>query len=83
MLDPPAGVRRSVVAMTTTDVTPTQLPSTIRTFLDAHAARELSLHIGDGLVEASTSAGPQPPKVERKAPRPYVAPQPGLFDSKD
>ncbi len=27
--------------MTTTDVTPTQLPSTIRTFLDAHAARDV------------------------------------------
>ena len=53
---------------------------------DARAARELSLHFGDGVVEASTdtSSPPSPPpKVERKAPRPYVAPQPGLFDSED
>ena len=40
MLDPPAGVRHSVVVMTTTDVTPSQLPATIRTFLVAHAARD-------------------------------------------
>ena len=40
MLDPPAGVRRSVVVMTTTDVTPSQLPATIRTFLVDHAARD-------------------------------------------
>jgi len=29
--------------MTTTDVTPTQLPSTIRTFLAAHAARDVDV----------------------------------------
>jgi hypothetical protein len=40
VLDPPAGVRRSVVVMTTTDVTPSQLPAIIRTFLVDHAARD-------------------------------------------
>jgi hypothetical protein len=40
VLDPPAGVRRSVVVMTTTDVTPRQLPAIIRTFLVDHAARD-------------------------------------------
>jgi hypothetical protein len=40
VLDPPAGVRRSVVAKTTTDVTPRQLPAIIRTFLVDHAARD-------------------------------------------
>jgi exodeoxyribonuclease VII large subunit len=53
---------------------------------DARTARELSLHFGDGVVEASTDTSPPPPpppKVERKAPRPYVVPQPGLFDSED
>ena len=40
MLDPPAGARRSVVVMTTTDVTPSQLPAIIRTFLVDHAARD-------------------------------------------
>ncbi|WP_419555383.1 exodeoxyribonuclease VII large subunit [Sphingomonas arenae] len=51
---------------------------------DARAARDLSLHFGDGLVEATAGASPQPPpKVERKPSRPYVAPQPGLFDSED
>lgn len=49
---------------------------------DARAARELSLHFGDGVVEAATGDGP-PAKVERKPQRPYVAPQPGLFDSED
>jgi exodeoxyribonuclease VII large subunit len=45
---------------------------------DAIAARLLTLHFGDGEVEASTQPGPAP--VERKRRSSYVAPQPGLFD---
>ncbi len=46
---------------------------------DAIAAKRLSLHFGDGQVEAS--AGPEAPApVERKRRASYVAGQPGLFD---
>ena len=48
---------------------------------DAIAARLLTLHFGDGPVEAA--AGETPPPVERKRGRAYVgekAGQPGLFD---
>src|SRR5215208_4306142 len=45
---------------------------------DARAARELRLHFGDGAVEASVDGSPR--AVERKPRRPYMPPQPGLFD---
>jgi len=50
---------------------------------DAAAERLLTLHFGDGQVEAV--AGDQPPasspkRVERKSLRSYLPPQPGLFD---
>ena len=45
---------------------------------DAIAARLLTLHFGDGEVEASTQPASAP--VERKRRSSYVAPQPGLFD---
>ena len=48
---------------------------------DARAARNLTLRFGDGSVDASVDGGgalPQP--VERKARRPHMPPQPGLFD---
>ena len=45
---------------------------------DAIAAKLLTLHFGDGQVEAST-AGTPPHPVERKR-RPSYVPQPGLFD---
>ncbi len=48
---------------------------------DAIAARLLTLHFGDG--EVAAAAGDGPAKVERKARPSYVAPQPGLFDSKE
>jgi exodeoxyribonuclease VII large subunit len=61
-----------------------------RTLTAAAAAREagaLRLHFRDGEVEASVGASPsQPPsppgraKVERASSRPYVPPQPNLFD---
>jgi exodeoxyribonuclease VII large subunit len=45
---------------------------------DARAARELRLHFGDGAVDASVDGKSAP--VERKPRRPYMPPQPGLFD---
>ena len=48
---------------------------------DARAARELALHFADGTIDATTGDAPASAPVERKRPRPYVAPQPGLFDS--
>ena len=48
---------------------------------EAVAARELTLHFGDGAVEATTGASPTPPpRVERPRKSSYVAPQRGLFD---
>ena len=47
----------------------------------ATAARELRLRFGDGEIDASVSPEGQPPAVERKPRRSYVAPQPGLFDA--
>jgi hypothetical protein len=48
---------------------------------DAIAAKALTLHFGDGTVDATTEAEPKrSPRVERNASRPYVAPQRGLFD---
>jgi len=41
----------------------------------------VTLHFGDGKVEATTETEPKrPARVERKPSRPYVAPQRGLFD---
>jgi len=48
---------------------------------EAIAARELTLHFGDGNVDATTGGEPKrPARVERTPTRPYVAPQRGLFD---
>ena len=46
---------------------------------DAIAAKLVTLHFGDGAVDATAGAS-APPPVERKRRSPYVAPQPGLFD---
>ena len=46
---------------------------------DAIAAKLLTLHFGDGEVEASTAGNAAPP-VERKRRGSYVGKQPGLFD---
>ena len=48
---------------------------------DAIAAKLLTLHFGDGAVEAST--GESPPPVERKRRPTYVAKQPGFFDEQE
>jgi exodeoxyribonuclease VII large subunit len=45
---------------------------------DAIAARLLTLHFGDGEVEAATGGAPAP--VERKRRASYVSKQPGFFD---
>jgi len=48
---------------------------------DAEKARELTLHFGDGRVDATVGSGPgAPQRVERPKRAPYVAPQRGLFD---
>ncbi len=49
----------------------------------AAAERLLTIHFGDGEVEAAVGTDPPPPGVERKPRRPYVAPQPGLFDPRE
>jgi len=57
--------------------------ATLTNAADARAARLLTLHFGDGSVDATTGemgAAP-PPAVERKRRPTYVAPQPGLFDA--
>jgi exodeoxyribonuclease VII large subunit len=48
---------------------------------DARAERLLTLRFGDGDVDAAVDGEPDSrPPVERKPRRPYIAPQPGLFD---
>ena len=48
---------------------------------EAIAARDLKLHFGDGVVDATTGEDTSPPpRVERSKRSTYVAPQRGLFD---
>jgi len=48
---------------------------------DARSERLLTLHFGDGAVDASVEGSAKGPKaVERKPRRSYIALQPGLFD---
>ena len=48
---------------------------------EANAARELTLHFGDGTVDATVGSAAVPAtRVERPKRAPYVAPQRGLFD---
>jgi len=54
-----------------------------RTMTSAAAARAealLTLHFGDGKLDAAAGNAAPPLGVERKPRRSYVAPQPGLFD---
>jgi len=46
----------------------------------ARAEGRLTLHFGDGKVDAAVDGSPGRPPVERKRKSPYIAPQPGLFD---
>ena len=48
---------------------------------DARAAGRLTLRFGDGTVDAAVDGAPRLPQpVEPKRRKPYIAPQPGLFD---
>jgi exodeoxyribonuclease VII large subunit len=47
---------------------------------DARAAQRLTLHFGDGAVDASVDGSPPAPPVEPKRRKPYIPSQPGLFD---
>ena len=47
---------------------------------DAREARRLILQFGDGAVDTTVDGTAAPPSVERKRSKPYIAPQPGLFD---
>jgi exodeoxyribonuclease VII large subunit len=47
---------------------------------DARAERLLTLHFGDGKVDAATDGAPAGKRLERGRGRPYLPPQPGLFD---
>jgi exodeoxyribonuclease VII large subunit len=54
-----------------------------RTLIHARDAREaaaLTIHFGDGGVDATVDGADAPRPVERKARKSYIAPQPGLFD---
>ena len=53
---------------------------TLTSSADARAAARLTLHFGDGAVDAAVDNGTLPQTVERKRGKPYIAPQPGLFD---
>jgi len=47
---------------------------------EAREAQRLTLHFGDGLVDASIDGGAAPRSVEPKRRKPYMPNQPGLFD---
>jgi exodeoxyribonuclease VII large subunit len=47
---------------------------------DAREARALTLRFADGNVDATVDGAAASPSVERKRRKPYIAPQPGLFD---
>ena len=47
---------------------------------EARTAGSLSLHFGDGAVDATVDGARSQSPVERKARRPYIGAQPGLFD---
>ena len=47
---------------------------------DARDAARLTLHFGDGSVDASVDGPGHPRPVEPKRRKPYIPPQPGLFD---
>ena len=48
---------------------------------DARAEKRVTLHFGDGAVDAAVDGSAAPQRVERKPRRSYIAPQPGLFDA--
>ena len=50
---------------------------------DAREAARLTLHFGDGNVDATVDAAATPKPVEPKRRKPYIPPQPGLFDGQE
>ena len=57
-----------------------------RTLIHARDAREaarLTLHFGDGNVDATVDGAAAPKPVEPKRRKPYIPPQPGLFDGQE
>ena len=57
-----------------------------RTLIHARDAREaewLTLHFGDGNVDATVDGGAAPKPVEPKRRKSYISPQPGLFDGQE
>jgi len=48
---------------------------------DARDAQRLTMHFGDGAVEATVDGVATSRPVEPKRRRPYMPPQPGLFDA--
>jgi exodeoxyribonuclease VII large subunit len=49
---------------------------------DARVAQRLTLHFGDGAVDAEVEeTGKRTPPVESKPRKSYIAAQPGLFDA--
>ena len=50
---------------------------------DARVAQRLTLQFGDGAVDASVDGGSPPQAVEPRRRKPYIAPQPGLFDGQE
>jgi exodeoxyribonuclease VII large subunit len=55
--------------------------ATLTQAADARTARLLTLRFGDGSVDAAVDGESAPRPVERKRPRTYMSPQPGLFDA--
>src|SRR5581483_5650464 len=53
---------------------------TLTNAADARSAARLRLHFADGQVDASVDGNPSPQPVESKRRKPYMPPQPGLFD---
>jgi len=54
--------------------------TTLTTAAAASAAQRLTLRFGDGPVDATVDGATAPRTVEPKRRKPYIAPQPGLFD---
>jgi exodeoxyribonuclease VII large subunit len=54
--------------------------ATLTTAAAARAAQEVTLRFGDGAVDVTTGGAGPMRLVEPKRRKPYIAPQPGLFD---
>nr|WP_206367611.1 exodeoxyribonuclease VII large subunit [Sphingomonas piscis] len=54
--------------------------ATVTAAAAARTSGSLSLHFADGAVQATVEGEARPARLERTRAKPYVAPQPGLFD---